>query len=89
MRTKLLQHSKRLTVIAFVAYGCIALLSMAAICILGLDAEQITAIVSIYNGAMTLCGVVITGYMGNSGIEKYSAYKYRLEEANRNTIENG
>lgn len=89
MRTKLLQHSKRLTVIAFVVYGCIALLSIVAICLLPLESEQITAIVSIYNGAMTLCGVVITGYMGNSGIEKYSAYKYRLEEANGNTIENG
>lgn len=90
MKNKILQHSKKLTLLAFAMYAVVSILTMAAVCFLYLPVEYLDALVSIHGGMATLCGVVITGYLGNSSVEKYSLAKYQFATTeNANEEENG
>lgn len=72
---------------AFGMYAVVCVLTMAAVCFLYLPVEYLDALVSIHGGMATLCGVVITGYLGNSSVEKYSWAKYQYEGFNNKKVE--
>ena len=84
---KYVQHSKKLATAALVLYflvcaGCITLVAQ-----LKLNSYELEAISNFHSSTATLCGVIITAYMGNSSIEKYSNQKYKYQKFT--TTENG
>ena len=81
MKTKIIQHSKKLATTAMVCYFALCFMCVFFISFMYLEEPQLNAIVSIHAAAATLCGVIVTGYMGNSSIEKYTNRKYNYSEA--------
>ena len=88
---KYIQHSKKITTVAMVLYFILCFVCVFLITLVYLENHQLQAIVSIHGAAATLCGVIVTGYMGNSGLEKYTTRKYNYKVAidSEPEVENG
>lgn len=80
MKEKYTQYSKKLTSYTMVAFFTICILCLGAIVFFEMEKPKLDAIVTTLNAAATLSGVVATGYMGNSSLEKYSTRRYQYNE---------
>lgn len=78
--TKYMQYSKKLTTAALVLYFITTIICIAQVAFLNMSASKQETIASFHGAAATQCGVAITGYMGNSGIEKYSNSRYQYQK---------
>lgn len=76
---KYIQHSKKLATATLVSYFVLSFIGLVLLVLPGLDQARLETQVSVHGATTTLCGVVITGYMGNSSLEKYSSYKFKKE----------
>lgn len=90
---KYIQHSKKLATFALAIYFTVCVGCITQVAQLKLNSYEIDAMVSFHNSTATLCGVVITAYMGNSSIEKYGNQKYKYQKLttteNETEVENG
>lgn len=74
------QRSKQLATWSQMIFGVVVILALAIFAFLQLDKEAIEGVKTIATSTASLTGVVVTGYMGNSGLEKYTERKCKMEE---------
>lgn len=79
MMKKYVQHSKKLATATQAAYFVLSFISLILLILPNLDQAKLETQANVHGATTTLCGVVITGYMGNSSLEKYSSYKFKKE----------
>lgn len=92
LKTEHVQHSKKLAVIGFIQWGVIACLVIGIILFSEIDGNESEVLSGIITWSATLAGVAVTGYMGNSSIEKYADRKFTLTKSiseNDGTLSNG
>lgn len=92
LKTEYIQHSKKLAISGIVQWVFIVALVLLIIILADLNAQEADVINSIVTWSATLAGVIVTGYMGNSSIEKYANKKFALAksiDANEETESNG
>lgn len=74
------QRSKVLATWSLIIFGSLGVLSLVVLTFFQQDSNSIDGIKNTVSAAATLAGVTITGYMGNSGLEKYTNRKFQMEE---------
>lgn len=84
---KYIQHSKKLATAALCLYFIVCVGCIVQVAQLKQNSFELEAISNFHGSTATLCGVIITAYMGNSSIEKYSNLKYKYQKTS--TTENG
>lgn len=92
VKTEYIQYSKKLAISGIVQWVFIVVLVLLIIILADLNAQEADVISSIVTWSATLAGVIVTGYMGNSSIEKYANKKFTLAKsisANEETESNG
>lgn len=92
LKTEYIQHSKKLAISGIVQWVFIVAFVLLIIILADLNAQEADVINSIVTWSATLAGIIVTGYMGNSSIEKYANKKFTLAksiDANEETESNG
>lgn len=74
------QHSKKLSGWALLQWVVITLVVIAALFFADWTAAETEVLGGIVTWSATLAAVVVTGYMGNSSIEKYADRKFAIEQ---------
>ena len=77
------QHSKKLANCGLIQWAVIVVIILVVITIFPIDENAASIIEKIVVWSATLAGVTITGYMGNSGIEKYADRKFALTSSTK------
>ena len=75
------QFSKRVTRWGIICVTLTLLICLSLITFFGLDAHKITTIGQLYTTYITIMGITIGAYQGNSSLEKWTKARYKLEEA--------
>ena len=90
---KYIQYSKKLATAALVLYFVVCAICQLLVSQLKQNSYEQEAVVSFHGATATLCGVIITAYMGNSSIEKYGNQKFKYQKLttteNETEVENG
>ena len=92
LKTEYIQYSKKLAISGIAQWVFIVAFVLLIIILADLNAQEADVINSIVTWSATLAGVIITGYMGNSSIEKYANRKFTLAKsitADEETESNG
>lgn len=92
LKTEYIQHSKKLAISGIVQWVFVVALVLLIIILADLNVQEADVINGIVTWSATLAGVIVTGYMGNSSIEKYANRKFMLAksiDANEETESNG
>lgn len=79
--TEYIQFSKRVTRWGMILVSLTLLICLVLITFLGLDAHKVTTIGQLYTTYITIMGITIGAYQGNSSLEKWSKARYNLEKA--------
>jgi hypothetical protein len=79
-----IQFSKRVTRWGMIAASMGLLISIAAILFWHLNAEIAKIIQGLYTAYITIMGVTIGAYQGNSSLEKWSKARYNYEKVFKN-----
>lgn len=72
------QHSKKLANWGLIQWAIIVTIILVILAIFPIDENAASIIEKIIVWSATLAGIAITGYMGNSSIEKYANKKFAL-----------
>lgn len=75
-----IQFSKRVTRIGMILVTVAFILCVCALIFFNLPVEAFPVITSLYTAYITIMGVTIGAYQGNSSLEKWSKAKYQYEE---------
>ena len=75
-----IQFSKRVTRIGMILVSIAFALCICAISFFNLAPEAFPIITSLYTAYVTIMGITIGAYQGNSSLEKWSKAKYQYEE---------
>lgn len=80
LRAGFIQHSKKLSIWGLAQWLliCAALLLISIFC--PVNDIILPMYKDIISGSATLAGVIITGYMGNSALEKFAEHKYKMTD---------
>ena len=92
LKTEYIQYSKKLAISGIAQWVFIVAFVLLIIILADLNAQEADVINSIVTWSATLAGVIVTGYMGNSSIEKYANRKFSLVKsisADEETESNG
>ena len=92
LKTEYTQYSKKLAISGIVQWVFIVAFVLLIIILADLNTQEADVINSIVTWSATLAGVIVTGYMGNSSIEKYANRKFTLAKsitADEETESNG
>lgn len=92
VKTEYIQHSKKLAISGIVQWIFIVTFVLLIVILADLNMQETDVINSIVTWSATLAGVIVTGYMGNSSIEKYANRKFTLAKsitADEETESNG
>lgn len=92
LKTEYIQHSKKLAISGIVQWVFIVIFVLLIVILADLNVQEADVINSIVTWSATLAGVIVTGYMGNSSIEKYANRKFTLAKSidvNEETESNG
>lgn len=81
LKTEYIQHSKKLAISGIAQWVFIVAFVLLIIILADLNAQEADVINSIVTWSATLAGVIVTGYMGNSSIEKYANRKFTLAKS--------
>lgn len=76
-----IQYSKKITKWGIILVTAVLCICLASISFCGLPSEAITAITTLYTAYVTIMGVTIGAYQGNSSVEKWSKARYQYTEA--------
>lgn len=74
-----IQFSKRLTRWALTLCTVAFLFCLLSVVLAGLNQYSTTALVTLYTTFCTVQGVIVSGYHGNSSLEKYQRMKTQVE----------
>lgn len=75
---KYMQHSKKLASFGQIQWTCIIAVILTILSIFPLADNAVPIIEKIVVWSATLAGIAVTGYMGNSGVEKYAEKKFSI-----------
>lgn len=75
-----IQHSKKLSNWALLQWVIITLVVVAALFFADWTDAETEVLSGVVTWSATLASIVVTGYMGNSSVEKYAERKYAIEE---------
>lgn len=78
-----IQYSKRVTKWGIIMVTIAFILCLVSITFFTNQIEAIATIAKIYTAYITIMGVTIGAYQGNSSLEKWTKAKYQFEEANK------
>ena len=73
------QHSKKIATWGLIQFVAIVSAIMIILCFADISSVECDILTCIVTSSATLSGVAITGYMGNSAAEKYSAQKFAIQ----------
>ena len=79
--TEYIQFSKRVTRWGMILVSIIFILCLLAVTFFVTQPEITSTIASIYTAYVTVMGITIGAYQGNSTLEKWSKAKYEYKEA--------
>ena len=79
--TEYIQFSKRVTRWGMILVSIIFILCLLAVTFFVTQPEVTSTIASIYTAYVTVMGITIGAYQGNSTLEKWSKAKYEYKEA--------
>jgi predicted tellurium resistance membrane protein TerC len=82
--TEYIQFSKRVTYWGIILVSFLFILSLVAITFFITMPEAISTISTLYAAYITIMGVTIGAYQGNSSLEKWVKAKYQYENLNKN-----
>lgn len=74
------QHSKKLSNLALLQWVVITLVVIAALFFADWTEAETEVLGGVITWSATLASIVVTGYMGNSSVEKYADRKFAIEE---------
>lgn len=80
LNTNYVQHSKKLSNWALLQWIIITLVVVAALFFADWTEAETEVLGGVITWSATLASIVVTGYMGNSSVEKYAERKYAIEE---------
>lgn len=78
--TEYIQFSKRVTRWGIILVTVTLLICLALITFFGLDTYIVTTIASLYTTYITIMGITIGAYQGNSSLEKWTKAHYKIEQ---------
>lgn len=78
--TEYIQFSKRVTRWGIILVTITLFICFALITFFGLDAHRVTTIGQLYTTYITIMGITIGAYQGNSSLEKWANAHYNLEK---------
>lgn len=78
--TGYVQHSKKLSNWALLQWVVITLVVVAALFFADWTEAETEVLGGVITWSATLASIVVTGYMGNSSVEKYAERKFAIEE---------
>lgn len=76
-----IQFSKRVTKWGMILVSVMLFICLAIITFLHLSIEEVNVISRLYTTYVTIMGVTIGAYQGNSSLEKWTKAKYNFEQA--------
>lgn len=74
------QHSKKLANWSLIQWVLIAIIVVAALFFADWTDAETDVLSGVVTWSATLAGIVVTGYMGNSSIEKYADRKFAITD---------
>lgn len=77
---KYTQHSKKLSIYGLTQWCIIAAAIIIVLLFADIGSQESEVLSSIVTWSATLAGLIVTGYMGNSSVEKYANRKFRLSQ---------
>lgn len=80
LQKEYIQFSKRVTKWGMILMTVTVFACLAVIAFCGLDSHAVAAVSSLYTAFVTVLGVTIGAYQGNSSIEKWTKAKYQYDE---------
>lgn len=81
LTTEYIQFSKRVTKWGMILVSVMLFICLAIITFLHLSIEEVNVISRLYTTYVTIMGVTIGAYQGNSSLEKWTKAKYNFEQA--------
>lgn len=78
--TEYIQFSKRVTRWGIILVTITLFICFTLITFFGLDAHRVTTISQLYTTYITIMGITIGAYQGNSSLEKWANAHYNLEK---------
>ena len=78
-KTYYVQHSKKIATWGLIQFAAVVSAIMIILCFTDISSVECDVLTCIVTSSATLSGVAITGYMGNSAAEKYSAQKFSIQ----------
>lgn len=78
--TEYIQFSKRVTRWGIILVTITLLICLTLITFFGLDSHRVTMIGQLYTTYITIMGITIGAYQGNSSLEKWANAHYNLEK---------
>lgn len=78
-----IQYSKRVTRWGIITVTVAFILCLVSITFFTTQIEAISTIAKIYTAYITIMGVTIGAYQGNSSLEKWTKAKYQFEEVTK------
>ena len=79
--TEYIQFSKRITRWGIILVTCILVICLSIIAFLNTTPEVIATISHLYSAYITVMGITIGAYQGNSSLEKWTKARYKFSEA--------
>lgn len=86
--TEYIQFSKRITRWGIILVTCILIICLSMIAFLNTTPEIIATISHLYSAYITVIGITIGAYQGNSSLEKWTKARYNFSEALNNIEKN-
>lgn len=83
-----IQFSKRVTKWGMILVSVMLFICLLIITFLHLSIEEVNVISRLYTTYVTIMGVTIGAYQGNSSLEKWTKAKYNFEQALKTKEEN-
>lgn len=83
-----IQFSKRVTKWGMILVSSMLFICIAIITFMRLTIEEVEVISRLYTTYVTIMGVTIGAYQGNSSLEKWTKAKYNFEQALNTSEEN-
>lgn len=80
LATEYVQFSKKVTRWGMILVTLTLVACLSLITFFGLDAHKVTTVGQLYTTYITIMGITIGAYQGNSSLEKWTKARYKFEE---------
>ena len=83
-----IQFSKRVTRWGIILVSCALIICLGIIAIFSVDPEIAATVSHLYSAYITIMGITIGAYQGNSSLEKWTKARYKFSESLKEEEEN-